>query len=115
MINPFERVDSNSTVLNEGIALQPNRNIQPTARFASGLPTRPAWVEIDLGQLKRNFQLIRQDKPATLQILSVVKDEAYGHGALRVAQTALESGARFLALATLEEAITLRDRGVKAR
>jgi alanine racemase len=76
---------------------------------------RPAWIEIDLGRLKRNFGLINQDKPAGLQVLSVVKDEAYGHGALPVAQTALACGASFLALSTLEEAVALRDRGVQAR
>jgi len=88
---------------------------QPPERLASDLPPRPAWIEIDLRQLKRNFQLINDDKPAHLQILCVVKDEAYGHGALRVARTALAGGARFLALATLEEAVTLRDRGINAR
>src|SRR6266849_3419017 len=88
---------------------------QPAERLASDLPPRPAWIEIDLRQLKRNFQLINDDKPAHLQILCVVKDEAYGHGALRVARTALAGGARFLALATLEEAVRLRDRGINAR
>src|SRR5258707_672908 len=36
----------------------------------SDFPRRPAWVEIDLLKLKRNFQLINQDKPAGLQILA---------------------------------------------
>ncbi len=76
---------------------------------------RPAWIEIDLGCLKRNFELINRDKPTGLQILSVVKDEAYGHGALPVARVALACGASFLGLSTLEEAVGLRDRGVRAR
>ena len=78
------------------------------------LPARPAWVEVDLEQLRRNFELINRDKPARLRVLSVLKDEAYGHGALPVAQVALECGARFLGLSTLEEAMALRDRGIKA-
>ena len=78
-------------------------------------PSRPAWVEIDLKKLRRNFQLINQDKPAGLQVLAVVKDDGYGHGALAVAQAALEQGAEFLALSTLEEALTLRDQGLKCR
>jgi len=78
-------------------------------------PPRPAWIEIDLGRLKQNFDLINRNKPAGLQILSVVKDEAYGHGALPVARTALACGATFLALSTLEEAVALRERGVRAR
>ena len=67
-------------------------------RTLSGVPPRPAWIEIDLKQLKRNFQLIMQDKPEGLQIVSVVKDEGYGHGAVQVAQVALDSGAALLGL-----------------
>ncbi len=79
------------------------------------LPHRPAWVEIDLLKLKRNLELITRDKPRHLEWLSVVKDEAYGHGALPVARMAMGCGARFLALSTLEEAVTLRERGLRAR
>ncbi|MGO8929441.1 MAG: alanine racemase [Limisphaerales bacterium] len=76
---------------------------------------RSAWVEIDLTRLKQNFEAITRDKPAAVQLLSVIKDEAYGHGALPVARTALACGASFLGLSTLEEAVGLRDRGVRAR
>jgi alanine racemase len=79
------------------------------------MPLRPAWVEIDLNKLRRNFELINQDKPAALQVLSVVKDDGYGHGALAVAQVALETGATFLALSTLEEALRLREQGIECR
>ena len=57
-------------------------------------PLRPAWVEIDLARLRRNLQLIRRDLPRHVHLLAVVKDEAYGHGALDVARIALEEGAR---------------------
>jgi alanine racemase len=83
----------------------------PTPRAA--LP-RPAWIEIDLRRYRRNYELINHDKPGKLQILAVVKDEAYGHGALPLAQAALESGAAFLGLSTLEEAMALRERGIRA-
>ena len=56
-------------------------------------PLRPAWTEIDLGRLRRNLQLIRRDLPRQVQLMAVVKDEAYGHGALDVARIALEEGA----------------------
>src|SRR5689334_3399330 len=68
---------------------------------------RPAWIEIDVQRLRSNFQLINQDKPQGLQLLSVIKDDGYGHGALTIARAALDSGAAFLALCTLQEAITL--------
>ena len=77
-------------------------------------PLRPAWVEIDLGKLRRNLQLIRRDLPREVQLLAVVKDEAYGHGALDVARVAVEEGAWGFGLSTLEEAMTLRDAGITA-
>jgi alanine racemase len=77
-------------------------------------PPRPAWTEIDLGRLRRNLQLIRRDLPAIVKLLAVVKDEAYGHGALDVARIALEEGASFLGLSTLEEAMVLREAGITA-
>jgi alanine racemase len=77
-------------------------------------PQRPAWTEINLGRLRRNLQLIRQDLPKPVKWLAVVKDEAYGHGALDVARIALEEGAWGLGLSTLEEATLLRDAGIAA-
>src|SRR5258707_3571751 len=77
-------------------------------------PLRPAWTEIDLGELRRNLQLIRRDLPAAVNLLAVVKDEAYGHGALDIARIALEEGAWGFGLSTLEEAMTLRDAGITA-
>jgi alanine racemase len=88
---------------------------QTSERVLSGSLPRPAWLEIDLKRLRRNFEIINQDKPSGVALLSVIKDQAYGHGALPVARTALASGATFLGLSTLEEAITLRDQGIRAR
>lgn len=85
------------------------------ARPALPLPLRPAWLEIDLKKLARNFELVHQDKPRDLAVLAVVKDDGYGHGAFSVARTALEHGAAFLALSTLEEAVSLRDLGIECR
>jgi alanine racemase len=81
---------------------------------SSAFPLRPAWTEIDLGRLRRNLQIIRRDLPARVKLLAVVKDEAYGHGALDVARIALAEGASCLGLSTLEEAMVLREGGVTA-
>jgi len=81
---------------------------------STSFPLRPAWTEIDLGRLRRNLQLIRRDLPRQVQLLAVVKDEAYGHGALDVARIALEEGAWGFGLSTLEEAMSLRDAGIQA-
>lgn len=77
-------------------------------------PLRPAWAEIDLGKLRRNLQLIRRDLPRHVRLLAVVKDEAYGHGAVDVARIAVEEGAWGFGLSTLEEAMVLRDAGITA-
>src|SRR5581483_2929859 len=81
---------------------------------SENFPQRPAWTEIDLGKLRRNLQLIRGDLPKHVRLMAVVKDEAYGHGALDVARVAVEEGAWGFGLSTLEEAMTLRDAGIKA-
>ena len=81
---------------------------------SENFPPRPAWTEIDLGKLRRNLQLIRGELPKNVQLMAVVKDEAYGHGALDVARIAVEEGAWGFGLSTLEEAMTLRDAGITA-
>jgi alanine racemase len=84
-------------------------------KFVSeNFPQRPAWTEIDLGRLRRNLQLVRGDLPKHVRLMAVVKDEAYGHGALDVARVAVEEGAWGFGLSTLEEAMVLRDAGITA-
>ncbi|MUH01839.1 alanine racemase [Scytonema sp. UIC 10036] len=73
-----------------------------------------AWVEIDLAALSHNVsQLIKFLSPST-QLMAVVKADAYGHGAIVVAQTALASGASWLGVATVPEGIQLREAGIEA-
>jgi alanine racemase len=81
---------------------------------ATSFPLRPAWTEIDLGKLRRNLQLIRRDLPRRVQLMAVVKDEAYGHGALDVVRIGIEEGASCFGLSTLEEAMALREAGITA-
>ncbi len=81
----------------------------------NGRPPRPAWIELDVARWRRNFQLIRADLPPGLELLSVVKDEAYGHGLLPAARIASEAGVKFLAVSTVEEGVKLRDGGVRQR
>lgn len=80
----------------------------------ASFPGRPAWIEIDVGRLRRNFALINEDKPSGVGLVSVVKDAAYGHGAVVVARAALEAGAVFLGVNTITEAIELRGAGIRA-
>ncbi len=72
----------------------------------------PAWVEIDVQKLRRNLDIIRRDMPAPLRWCGVVKDNAYGHGAAVIAKEDLRMGAAGLAVATVAEAMQLREAGV---
>lgn len=73
-----------------------------------------AWVEIDLDALRYNVRQLKGLLAPSTQLMAVVKADAYGHGAIRVAQTALQEGATWLAIATLGEGIELREAGIMA-
>jgi alanine racemase len=73
-----------------------------------------AWVEIDRAAIAHNVKEIKQILAPQAELMAVVKADAYGHGAVRVAQTALQSGATWLATATLGEGIELREAGIAA-
>lgn len=74
---------------------------------------RPTWVEVDLGAFAANLQAVKGLVGPRVKVMAVVKANAYGHGAVRLAQVAARSGAHQLAVATLDEAVTLREAGVK--
>lgn len=73
---------------------------------------RPTWAEIDLGALQHNFMLVKELVGERVAILSVVKADGYGHGAVEVGRTLVEAGTDMLGVATVEEAMELRDYGI---
>lgn len=73
-----------------------------------------AWVEIDLAALSHNVQQLVGLLSPNTELMAVVKADAYGHGAVTVAQTALKSGANWLGVATVPEGIQLREAGIQA-
>lgn len=73
-----------------------------------------AWVEIDLKALADNTQQIEQILSPPTQLMAVVKADAYGHGAVTVAETVLSAGASWLGVATIPEGIELRAAGIAA-
>lgn len=72
------------------------------------------WAEIDSGALRHNLSEIKKHIPDDSSLLTVVKADAYGHGAARVARICLQEGARYLAVAFLEEALELREEEIDA-
>ncbi|MGD9873359.1 MAG: alanine racemase [Kiritimatiellia bacterium] len=67
-----------------------------------------SWIEVDLNVLQENAQAIRAAISPGTELICVVKANAYGHGAIPVAQRAAQAGARWFAVAYVEEAIKLR-------
>lgn len=74
---------------------------------------RPTWAEIDLDALASNFQFIRGIVGRDVNIMAVVKANAYGHGAAACAQRLAREGADWFAVALAEEGIELRRAGVR--
>jgi len=75
---------------------------------------RWAWLEIDLGAIEHNIAECRKRIDGKTRVLAVVKANAYGHGAVRVAHAALKAGASYLAVATVDEGKELRRAGITA-
>ena len=72
------------------------------------------WAEIDLSNLEHNYRAFRAMLPQDCRFLGVVKADAYGHGAVPVARKLEKLGAEYLAVACLDEALELRQAGIKA-
>lgn len=75
---------------------------------------RDTWVEINLDHLTTNITLMKNHLPNGIKLFAVVKANAYGHGDIQIAKAALEAGAYGLAVAILDEAISLRNQGIEA-
>ena len=74
---------------------------------------RPTWAEIYLGALQHNFMLVKELVGTGVSVLSVVKADGYGHGAVEVSKALVDAGTDMLGVATVEEAMELRDYGIE--
>ncbi len=70
--------------------------------------TRPVWAEINLDHLAHNIREVRRVTAKQTKIMAVIKADGYGHGASVIGQTLFDNGADRFAVATLSEAIRLR-------
>jgi alanine racemase len=77
-------------------------------------PASTTWVEIDQSAIGHNVRLLKQMIGTEVKLMAVVKADAYGHGATATGITALANGAEVLGVATLDEALELRDAGIDA-
>jgi alanine racemase len=70
-----------------------------------------SWVEISLQQIADNFNAVRSVVGPLVEVMPVVKADAYRHGAVEVSRTLINAGARWLAVSNVEEGAILRERG----
>ncbi|MFY9175497.1 MAG: alanine racemase [Peptococcia bacterium] len=73
---------------------------------------RPVWAEINLADIVHNYQEVRRLVGPKVLVMAIVKANAYGHGAVKVAQTLSEAGANYFGVAITNEAIQLREAGI---
>lgn len=73
---------------------------------------RDTWAEINLDHISYNIEEMKRHIGENVKVFAVVKANGYGHGDEEVAREALNSGASYLAVAFLDEAVALRKKGI---
>jgi alanine racemase len=86
----------------------------PQAEDKGANPIGLTWVEVDLDAIAHNVRSIKNYVGSKVELIAVVKANAYGHGAVPVAHTVLQNGATRLAIYRLTEGIELRQAGLTA-
>jgi len=104
-----------------GLLARPEQASQTLVRQTAGWrkvrlkhPGRPTWLEVDLEAIAHNVRRVVEIVGPAVQVLAVLKADGYGHGAVRIARTALNNGARCLGVASINEGLALRRAGVSA-
>lgn len=85
-----------------------------TAEILSRAATRPTWADVSLATLRQNFRTVQKHVGPAVTVCAVVKADAYGHGAVECSKSLEVEGAKWLGVTSLDEAIPLRDAGVRA-
>lgn len=66
------------------------------------------WLEIDIDAIKHNLEQVKSRLPGKVRLIAVVKADAYGHGAVAIANTLYQNGVDFFGVSFLDEALALR-------
>ncbi len=74
--------------------------------------TRRTWAEVDLDAVAANVAAVRAVLHPGCALMAVVKADGYGHGAVPVARAALQAGASWVGVATVQEGVALRRAGI---
>lgn len=78
------------------------------------MATRPTWAEVSLTALRQNFRTVQKHVGPSVTVCAVVKADAYGHGAVECSRALEAEGAKWLGVTSLDEAIPLREAGIRA-
>jgi alanine racemase len=78
-------------------------------------PPFRSYVLISKDRIAKNYREVRRAVGSAIEVLGVVKADAYGHGAVEVSRVLLAEGARWLAVSSVDEGVALRCAGIKAR
>jgi len=78
-------------------------------------PPYRSYVLVSLDRIARNYRNVRAAVGTGVEVMAVVKADAYGHGALAVSRRLIREGAKWLAVSSVDEGVTLRLAGVPAR
>lgn len=70
--------------------------------------TRPIWAEISASALRHNLQALRHAAGPAIELLAVIKADAYGHGAAECAPVLAGAGATWLGVTSVEEGVAVR-------
>jgi len=81
---------------------------------AGKMTHRHTWAEVDLDAVRYNFNQTRKHVGKDISVLVVVKGNAYGHGIYEVSKILQDIGTDFLGVATIDEALYLRERKIKS-
>jgi alanine racemase len=92
----------------------------PNPQFAirnpqSAFPLRPAWVEVNARAIESNARRLKDIIGAKVELMAMVKANAYGHGAVEAARAVLRGGATWLGVYSVGEGLELRAAGIDAR
>lgn len=84
-----------------------------TAEILSRAATRPTWADVSLATLRQNFRIVQKHVGSGVTVCAVVKADAYGHGAVECSRALEAEDARWLGVTSLDEAIPLRESGIR--
>jgi alanine racemase len=94
------------------VAVAPLPRVLRPARAVPSDAVRPTRAEVNLAHLRYNLRALERRAPRS-EVWPVLKADGYGHGAKAVARTLERAGAKGLCVALLEEAIELREAGIR--